>query len=157
MLGFGEFFQSSEKKVSDLTHKTDLIGQLKSEHVQIKELLQEALVAASGADVINTHQRLHDFKTALQLHIAEENVKFYGYIQAYYSTDKEMVQRIRSARMDMNQIVAKILRFVRRYESIEDFEGVKWADFSDELVEIGICLGERIELEENKLYPLYRD
>lgn len=131
-----------------------LIGTFETEHQQLLKLFGAIKTAAEQNDFKLVQIRLKQFASILRGHLLTENVKLYVYLSKALANDPENKDIILSFRREMMQIGKVVNQFVTTYDrplwSLDMQE-----HFLPELLSIGEVLVQRIEREENTLYPLY--
>ncbi len=142
-------------EAGSITYDDGLIGKLKADHQDL--LLIFSAIRKAGAEGRFSHlpEMLEQFKLALLTHIAQENVKFYVYMQNHWAMDAATLSFIATVRKEMNVIARTVARFVDTWLAGLPSHATL-AGFNEELDQIGEVLARRIALEENKLYALYQ-
>ena len=92
-MGLFSFLFGSSAKESETSKETAvhtgisfdalLIDKLKEDHQELVKLFTAIKTAASEGHFAEIHKILHEFKLALQTHLAVENVRFYVNISLY--------------------------------------------------------------------------
>ena len=103
----------------------------------------------------NIAAALSAFKAKFDLHILEENLHFYCYIEEKLSARAESQALIKTFRSEMNAIARGVVNFIKKYR----MAGVRLSngkEFLTELRQFGALLVQRIGREENDLYTLYQ-
>lgn len=141
--------------VSDgIAYDEGLIGSFEAEHQHLLKLFGVIKTAAEQNDFKLVQVRLKQFASILRGHLLTENVKLYVYLSKALANDPENKDIILSFRREMMQIGKVVNQFVTTYDrplwSLDMRE-----HFLPELLAIGKVLVQRIEREENTLYPLY--
>lgn len=98
---------------------------------------------------------LAGFKSRFDLHVLNENLHFYGYLEERLGRRTELLAQVKQWRAEMGVISRGVAKFVRKY----DEAGVRPANvasFLEELRALGAQLKQRLEREEKEFYPLYR-
>ena len=98
---------------------------------------------------------LAGFKSRFDLHILNENLHFYCFVEERSTSRPEDQDMIRGFRSEMNAIARAVVNFVKKYRS-EGVSAESAPEFLVELRQIGALLLNRIEREEKDLYTLYR-
>lgn len=137
-----------------ISYDHDLIDTFQAEHQSLLRLFGDIRKAAEEEDYKIVHVKLKKFTSILRGHLLTENVKLYVYLSKELAHDPENKEIIMSFRREMMQIGKVVNRFVTVYDR------PLWSldmrqDFLPELIAIGEILIERINREENTLYPLY--
>ena len=132
-----------------------LIDKLKEDHQELVKLFTAIKSAASEGHFAEIQKILHEFKLALQTHLAVENVRFYVYVQQIYANDVDTSDFISGLRTEMNGIARVVMKFTEKHGAVP-LTHATVANFLAELDEIGAVLVKRVQLEESRLYSLYR-
>lgn len=137
-----------------ISYDDSLIDTFQSEHQDLLRLFGIIKSSAENNDFKMVQIKLKQFASILRGHLLTENVKLYVYLSKELAKDPENKEIIMSFRREMMQIGKVVNRFVTTYDR------PLWSldmrqNFLPELLGIGEVLVERIEREENTLYPLY--
>ena len=137
-----------------ISYDDSLIENFQDEHKSLLRLFGVIKAAAEQKDFKRVQIKLKRFTSILRGHLLTENVKLYVYLSKELANDPENKEIIMSFRREMMQIGKVVNQFVTAYSK------PVWSDdmreyFLPELLAIGEVLVERIEREENTLYPLY--
>lgn len=153
--GFGEHEPpKSAQEHSRLHYSAHLIPGLKGDHAELLKLYAELERMAIEGRYASIPASLGTFKSKLDVHLLNENLHFYCYVEerARDQHQRELIKRFRS---EMNAIARGALNFIKTYRQA----GVHPANsqtFLSELRQVGALLVKRIEAEENQLYALYQ-
>lgn len=135
-----------------ISYSPQLIGRLCGDHQQLLGLYQAVLDMLGQQRYEQIPAALDSFKSKFDAHVLNENLRFYCYVeQKLGGPDLATMKDFRS---DMNSIARGVVNFVRKYQAA----GVSTANsrvFEEELRLIGALLLQRIQAEEQDLYPLY--
>lgn len=151
-LGFSSMKQVQDR--SRFTFSPQLIDNLQGDHAELLELYAEMEKLALAGRYASVPPALHGFKTAFDLHILNENLHFYCYVEERLAQDPGRLAFIRGFRAEMNAIARTVVNFARKY----NMAGVRPSngdEFLAELRQVGAALSARIESEERDLYSLY--
>ena len=132
----------------------DLVDSLKDDHQSLLGLYGEINTAFNEKRYDDVSSQLLTFKSGLNAHLLTENVRLYIYLQHALSSDPSSSELIHGFRKEMDEIAKVAIGFLRKYEAIGVDEDLA-AHFAADFATIGKVLVERIEKEENTLYPLY--
>ena len=139
---------------TEINFHPELVPQLKKDHQNLLNLYGQIKAAFDKGDYVQVSRKLDDFRTGLQGHLLTENVRLYIYLERSLAGDETNGELMRGFRREMDGIGRTVLNFLRKYEAIGvDHELAK--AFERDFAVIGQVLGERIQREENVLYPLY--
>jgi regulator of sigma D len=164
-MGIFSFLFGSSEKAAEATKETPtstgisydvaLIQKLKEDHQELVKLFTAIKSAATEGHFAEIPKILSEFKLALQTHLAVENVRFYVYVQQIYANDTDTSDFISGLRTEMNGIARVVMKFTEKYGATQ-LSHFNVAGFLAELDEIGSVLVKRVQLEESRLYALYR-
>ncbi len=160
---FGDLFgnsNTSSKKKNNLSQKggvfynDDLIIQLTKDHKKLTEDLEKIIKATQNKKYKILKQYLKTFKTNLEIHNYSEKIQLYAYLKKYYKDTKysDFIEEIAKSAEELHK---ETMDFLKKYEKIE-LDNQSLILFQDELGKIDKFLQSRIEIEENELYPLYK-
>lgn len=157
---FGSSAKESETSKEPVLHAgisydVLLIDKLKEDHQELVKLFTAIKSAATEGHFAEIQKILHEFKLALQTHLAVENVRFYVYVQQIYANDVDTSDFISGLRTEMNGIARVVMKFTEKHGAVP-LTHATVAGFLAELDEIGAVLVKRVQLEESRLYSLYR-
>lgn len=139
---------------TQIRYSADLIASLQNDHQTLLSLYGDIQAAFEDKRYTDVSAMLTTLRSGLNAHLLTENVRLYIYLDRSLATDATSSELIHGFRKEMDEIAKVALGFLRKYEAI----GVD-ADLADhfaaDFATIGKVLVERIQKEENTLYPLY--
>lgn len=97
---------------------------------------------------------LVNFKSRLAAHVLTENVRFYNYLEQTLADQSDNAELMRDFRREMNSIARSVIDFVKTYQQ-SSFNTVEQKQFAADYAVVGKMLEQRLDSEENNLYPLY--
>ena len=153
-LGFG----GSPKALQDhsrFNFSPSLVSGLKGDHGELIKQHGELTRLAAEGRYTALPAALAAFKSKFDLHVLNENLHFYGYVEEKTSARPDDQDMIRGFRSEMNAIARAIVNFTKKYRS-EGVDAQTAPEFLVELRQIGALPLKRIEREERELYVLYR-
>ena len=153
-LGFGGTPKASRDH-SRFNYSPSLVARLKGDHGELIKLHGELARLANEGRYTALPAALAAFKSKFDLHILNENLHFYCYVEEKSTARPEDQDMIRGFRSEMNAIARAVVNFVKKYRS-EGVGAPSVPEFRVELRQIGALLLKRIEREEKELYALYR-
>ena len=106
-------------------------------------------------DLKKTEKRLEEFASVFRSHILKENVRMYAYLQQQFTDEKINIEIVKYFRKEMNGIARTVLSFLEKYESLQQLSEEQLNKFLIDLENISKVIHERMQREEEKLYPLY--
>ena len=139
---------------TQIRYSPDLINSLQGDHQTLLSLYGEINTAFDEKRYSDVSSMLTTFKSGLNAHLLTENVRLYIYLQHALVADPSSSELIHGFRKEMDEIAKVALGFLKKYETIGVDEDLA-AHFATDFATIGKVLVERIEKEENTLYPLY--
>lgn len=98
---------------------------------------------------------LIQFKTRFEAHVFTENVRFYNYLEQSLAGDATNAGTMHTFRREMNGIARSVVDFVKKYQSSQ-FPQDDRRQFATDYDAVGKVLEQRLDSEENNLYPLYQ-
>lgn len=142
-------------KAIPVSYNADLIPGCKAEHQDLLAVYTEMMAAAESGDLEQTQAKQKLLSDGLKGHFSKEFKDLYVYLD--YRTrsdeDKSEFERVRSFRVELQQIGVQITTIVNRYES--QLDATMLPEFIEDYKKLGGALVDRIEREETILYPLY--
>ncbi|WP_187648232.1 hemerythrin domain-containing protein [Nitrosophilus labii] len=134
-----------------------LIDDLKNDHKTLFKIYSEIkeLYENNPSNYKDISEKLHDFKLTLEVHLMVEDSQLYTYLEKKYSDNKTYEKFIKDVEHEMATIAKEVLNFIRKYNDYQMYQKYN-NDFLNELENIGNVLTKRVELEEKRLYSLYK-
>ncbi|PKM45856.1 MAG: hemerythrin HHE cation-binding protein [Gammaproteobacteria bacterium HGW-Gammaproteobacteria-1] len=139
---------------TEIRYHPELIDQLVSDHQKLLGIYGEIEEAFAAGDYARVSDKLDEFRGGLQGHLLTENVRLYIYLDRCLAGDETNSELIRGFRREMDGIGKVAMNFLKKYEAIGVDKELAGA-FAKDFATIGQVLGERIQKEEQVLYPLY--
>lgn len=137
-----------------ISYSPELIAKFKHDHQQLLQLFGATKAAATAGDVVTAAARLDDFRGALQGHLLNENIRLYIYLEHALAANPDSHALVRGFRHEMDEIGKAVVSFLAKYRELASKPELA-APFSEELDGVGAVLVQRIQREEETLYPLY--
>ena len=138
-----------------ITYHPDLIPRLCADHqvlLQQLELVQQYIEENNYQAIA---PQLELFRQTMLDHITEENLKLYIYLQQSLNKDPEKYQKLRQLRKELNASLQIVLEFLNMYTLIQEKPELQDTVASD-FKQIRSLYIERINIEEQRLFPLYQ-
>jgi len=136
-------------------YNPSLINQLKKDHKKIFDIYSELYnIFISNGEYKEIYNKLHKLKVMLSMHIRFEDTLLYSYLNNKYENDSNKLDFIAKADKEMKSISVVALSFIDEC-SIPELYDKHREKFTEELKMIGDILVDRVEFEEDRLYPLY--
>jgi len=132
----------------------DLVNNLHGDHKVLLEVFGKIKTAFEAGKYNKVEENLKSFRHLLTDHLLTENVRLYIYLSHEFTQDEVTSDLIKEFKREMNQISKVVMAFLTKYETIGVDKGLA-ESFAKDLNAIGAALVERIQREENTLYPLY--
>lgn len=158
MFGFNKKKQSGQKRYigdTKIPFEDDLIHDFEDEHKQLVKHFVAIETALAHTDITGIKRELGHFLKLLRSHLLKENLKLYVYLSHAVEHDPEMGATVAIYRKEMQGIGKTVITFANHYlEEVELDESMLDA-FAEKLNAIKPILLDRIDNEENVLYPLY--
>lgn len=131
-----------------------LLQELQGEHQQLLRVYGELGQAHSVGDLAAVARLLERLRSALNGHLLKENVRLYLYLDRALAGDADSHALVRQFRHEMDGISKSLAAFLERYKDLGSDASLA-ETFGADLTEVGMMLAERIQHEEETLYPLY--
>lgn len=132
-----------------------LVDSLLRDHAELGRIFANIGEARKNGSFDDVRSLLVQFKTRLEAHVLTENVRFYNYLAQTLGGDPESASTMHSFRRDMNGIARSVVEFVRKYQSSK-FTPEEQRQFASDYATVGGILEQRLDSEENSLYPMYQ-
>jgi hypothetical protein len=158
---FGKQKNDSEEALQSLPgtevyfHPT-LVQDLLSDHVHLLELFGKIDAANKKGNTAQTIEALNIFSNELRQHLLIENTRLYIYLRHSLANMPKEAKIAREFQQEMRGIGKVLNQFVTKFSS-DTWNDEEREAFGSQLSDIGGVLIQRIETEEEMLYPLYRD
>lgn len=146
---------SSAVAPREIAYDPNLIDALLRDHAELGRIFKsigEAQIAAKFEEIPSL---LVSFKSRLESHVLTENVRFYNYLEKSLATDSDNTEVMLDFRREMNTIARSVIEFVKKYQQ-SGFAADERLRFSTDYQAVGKILEQRLDSEEDNLYPLYR-
>ena len=138
---------------TEIPYDGQLISRFKGHHQSLLKLFNNISLAVKEHDYEQIMQALKKFVNVLEQHVLEENLKLYVYLQKCIHDDDHN-EMISDMKLEMAQISREVRSFVRHHLQF-GVNAVNIEKFGHDLNGIGAALVDRIQREEDALYPLY--
>ncbi|MGH1538787.1 MAG: hemerythrin domain-containing protein [Arenicella sp.] len=151
------------KKVTDVKTLTNsyglrydptLIDGFKNDHKHLLFLHQAMVDSSKKGDFKTFHLTLKRFTRVLRGHLLKENRYLYTYLEPSLESDPDSGKIVAGYKREMQGIGSQVNDFIAKYSKIR-LSSEEKSTLQRELEPIGYVLSERIENEEEVLYPLY--
>lgn len=136
-------------------YQPDLIQQLVDDHAELLALDKKMKMLAEREDYIGLRDVLREFKRVVDIHIMAEDTQLYTYLEKKCSTTEGSLDSLRSIHNEMGTIIKAVKVFFGKYENRLVHTRPR-EDFLRDLGTISGVLSARMDMEEKRLYPLYR-
>ncbi len=133
----------------------NLIEELVHDHQMMAALKKSIRRAFLRQDLKKTEKRLEEFASVFRSYILKENVRMYAYLQQQFTDEKINIELVKYFRKEMNGVARTVLSFLEKYESLQQLSEEQLNKFLIDLENISKVIHERMQREEEKLYPLY--
>lgn len=131
-----------------------LTSQLRKDYQRQLDLFSATQSLLSGHDYAGVQRKLGEFRVVLQDHLLRINNKLYVYLNRRWANDAERAALISAVRREMLESGRSLLGRLGLYSEVR-LDDRSAGMFQQELLEIGAALMQRMEREENSLFPLY--
>ncbi len=138
-----------------ISYSDDLIPHLKHDHTELVELYGaiSAFIQQQQYEFIGPG--LEELKSKFNLHIMQENLHFYCYLEQIFQDQADQLEMIKGYRKEMNAISAAVVRFIKKWQG-QAIDTDNICEFTQEYNAVGEVLAQRIHQEEHHLYTLYQ-
>ena len=133
-----------------------LLEELLEDHVHLLNLFGKIDTAYKKGNTKLAIKTLNNFSNELRAHLLVENTKLYIYVRHSLSEKPKEARIAREFQQEMRGIGKVLNTFVTRF-STETWSDEEREEFGTQLATIGGILIQRIEAEEETLFPLYRE
>lgn len=147
---------SRPAKPAAISYDPKLIDSLHADHARLGALFERIGKHDKAGEYAQVRTLLAHFKSSLQAHILTENVRFYSYLESSLSSDAEDARTIHDFRRDMNTIARNVVDFVKTWQNSDFATMAERQQFAADYETVGQLLEQRLDSEENSLYPLYQ-
>ena len=140
--------------VNTISLHPELVKNLKIDHQHLLGLFTAVLGNAKNQKYEPIVEQLKKFKNEFWSHLSAENIKLYGYLEQQLEPNTPESNEMRQFRREMNSIERSVYKFLDKW--IDDgVDNSTYLVFLSESEKIANALVQRIENEEQKLYPIY--
>ncbi|HEX7341607.1 MAG TPA: hemerythrin domain-containing protein [Rhodanobacteraceae bacterium] len=141
---------------STINYDPKLLESLRADHARLGAMFQRIGMLGKSGEYAEVRSLLAHFKSSLQAHILTENVRFYTYLEKSLAGDAENARTIHEFRRDMNTIARGVVNFVKTWQTSDFATPAERHQFEADYAKVGELLEQRLDSEENSLYPLYQ-
>jgi hypothetical protein len=132
-----------------------LIASLEADHVELLRQYAAIEKMALSGRLATIPPALSAFKARFDVHVLNENLHFYCYVEQKARGQPDSLALIQGFRNDMNALARGVVNFVKKYRTV-GVRPINSAEFLEELRAVGQLLVQRVEHEEHELYTLYQ-
>jgi iron-sulfur cluster repair protein YtfE (RIC family) len=125
---------------------SNLISELKSDHQQLVSVLND--IRSKGIVSKEAVALLMKAKNALLAHLKKEDTFLYPQLNSAAKNNKNLASTIDLFAKDMDKISQSVMAFFKKYE-----HGGEGLEFAKDIGNLMSVLANRIQREENALYP----
>lgn len=143
-------------KPAAIGYDPKLMDSLHADHARVGALFERIGKHNKAGEYAQVRSLLAHFKSSLQAHILTENVRFYSYLENSLAGDPEDARTMHDFRRDMNTIARDVVGFVKTWQSSDFATTAERQQFTADYEKVGSLLEQRLDSEENSLYPLYQ-
>ena len=141
---------------TEIYYHPHLVDDLLSDHIELLKMFGKIDAAHKKGDAKLTIQTLNDFTESLRSHLIIENTKLYIYLRHSLQEMPNEAKLAQSFQHEMRGIGKALNEFVTAFAS-DSWSKKESKAFGEQLSAIGEILVQRIETEEESLYPLYNE
>ncbi len=147
--------EQDEYSEGRIRYSEQLIPNLTQDHVELVNLYGSFQQLIQHRHYSQIAQALEQLKSKFNLHIMQENLHFYCYLEQSFRTEPEQLEMIKAYRKEMNHISSAVVRFIKKWQ-IQEINDLNVTAFIEEYQAVGEVLAQRIHQEEHHLYTLYQ-
>lgn len=140
--------------VNTIALHPNLVKNLKEDHQHLLGLYTGVLENAKSGKYNTIVEGLKKFKSEFGSHLGAENIKFYGYLEQQLEKNTSESKEMREFRREMNTIERSVNKFLDKWID-SGVDNTTSLAFLGESEKIANALVQRIQNEEQKLYPIY--
>ena len=144
-----------DERENGIRYSDVLIPSLKHDHVELVELYGSIAQLIENQQYSSIAAGLEELKSKFNLHIMQENLHFYCYLEQSFQAQQDKLDMVKSYRKEMNGISTAVVRFIKKWQT-QTINSENIFEFTEEYNAVGKVLAQRIEQEENNLYTLYQ-
>ncbi len=146
---------SRKKEIEGVgTYDPGLIKKFHKDHEKLVKIVTAINDSVAEGNDKKARKMLKKLKTAILYHFMEEDINLYWYLNKYYKGNKEVLGIVESFETSIKEIQNTVTDFLDYYVK-EDVALDN--EFKVKFKELVNVLAARIEIEEEKLYTLYKD
>lgn len=146
--------QQQKTSGANISHHEGLMEEYLDDHKELVALITSVGKAAKSGHFTEVQNKLAEFKTVLEGHLLNENVRLYAYLEQQFRNQPENLQLVKDFRKEMRGIASAVTKFIKYWREAGVTAATSDA-FMQEYQTIVNVLGKRINAEEKHLYPLY--
>lgn len=140
--------------VNTISLHPELVKNLKIDHQHLLGLYTAVLGNAKNQKYESIVEQLKKFKTEFGSHLGAENIKFYGNLEQQLEQNTPESKAMREFRREMNSIERSVNKFLDKWID-SGVDNTTSLAFLSESEKVANALVQRIQNEEQKLYPIY--
>lgn len=138
-----------------ISYDPTLIPHFIGHHRELMTLVAKVRNAAVAGHYPDVDTHLRSFRSLLQDHLLQENVRLYSYLSHCLKNDVEGSELMGDMRNEMGEIGRLVMRFLKQHIEF-GVSGENVAKFIGDLDKVIAALTDRTKREEQSLYTLYR-
>lgn len=140
--------------VNTIALHPNLVKNLKEDHQHLLGLYTGVMESAKAQKYDTIVEGLKKFKSEFGSHLGAENIKFYGYLEQQLEQNTPESKAMREFRREMNTIERSVNKFLDKWID-SGVDNTTSLAFLSESEKVANALVQRIQNEEQKLYPIY--
>jgi len=149
-------YDSHRASGTQLSYRPNLISQLKEEHRRLLVTFGWVKTAFANKDLASVDKHLSTLRREVLAHLVSENLHLYVYLERGLKQKNQAgFELLHKFRPEMDTIGSTVQTLLTKYQNISTQPHLV-ASFGKDLEIIESILVERIQLEEETLYPLYQ-
>ena len=141
---------------TEIAYDPYLIDKFEHDHKILLSIFKKIVDSADRGRFNEVPKLLKEFKSTFHAHLLLENVRLYIYLKHCLVNEADSLEVMLEMKNEMQAIGKAVTKFINKYSA----PGSDWTyemrtNFPKELLDVGSVLTERINSEEETLYPLY--
>lgn len=147
--------KASSAVAREIGYDPKLIESLLRDHAELGRIFKSIGDTQTAGKFEDIPSLLVNFKSRLESHVLTENVRFYNYLEKSLASDTNNTDVMLDFRREMNTIARSVIEFVKKYQASR-FNPEDRTRFAKDYAAVGKILEQRLDSEEENLYPLYQ-
>lgn len=139
---------------TQIHYDAELIDRFKRHHGALVELITKVTTQVQTSRFDEAEKNFNKFRTLLNEHLLEENLRLYTYLSYCLKGDPEGSELMHDMRQEMAGLGRKVTHFIKHYQEF-GINADNATVFLRDLAHVTEVLSDRIDREERSLYTMY--